>query len=177
MNGTKNIVILQDGGSFRIVINGRANFEYGRDLREELTQKKLVDGNTAHIQVDLSGCSGMDSTFMGILAMLALDARKFSIEVRICDNKQHNINLLEDLGIAKLFKIEQCDEHCACGQEIAVNRTGTDKELATAEAVVDAHQTLMDVDERNKAKFNVVVDMAKQDLEKVKAKKAKEEKP
>jgi anti-anti-sigma regulatory factor len=86
-------------GGFSITVSGRANFDYAVPLRD--LSGKLVPGNW--LQIDLENCEAMDSTFMGVLTMLALKMRKSGLKVKIIGASEVLFKLLQDLGVAKLF--------------------------------------------------------------------------
>ena len=71
-------VTAMDNG-YLIAVSGRANFDYAVPLRE--LAEKLVPGNW--IQFDMEYCETMDSTFMGVLTMLAMKLRKSGSKVMI----------------------------------------------------------------------------------------------
>ena len=70
------IIISNDGGVYFITVNGRATFEHASQLRN--LAKSLESVVFSRICLDLANCGGMDSTFMGILAMLGLRAKKIN---------------------------------------------------------------------------------------------------
>ena len=68
------IIISNDGDAYFITVNGRATFEHASQLRN--LAKSLENTAFSKISLNLANCGGMDSTFMGILAMLGLRAKK-----------------------------------------------------------------------------------------------------
>lgn len=160
-----DILIAQEAGTYRIKIDGRANFEYGPPLRN--LAKNLENENFELISVDLANCTGMDSTFMGILAMLGLRAKKINASMEIVNAGETNEALLKGLGLKNLFSfVERTEE-----KVFNWNKAGKEGEkLEKAETVVDAHDTLMDVTPENVPKFKTVVDFAKKDLKNLKGK-------
>jgi len=95
------VLIARDNGAYHIKVEGRATFECSPPLRN------LANSLDAHdyqsIFIDLSSCVGMDSTFMGILAMIGLKAKKLGSSVRIVNANDSNKNLLNGLGLQKIF--------------------------------------------------------------------------
>ena len=149
------------------MVEGRANFDYGLPLRNFA---KNLEGNFTRIAIDLRACLGMDSTFMGIMAMIGLKAKKKNVQVEILNADENNRYLLEGLGLDKLFKFVNKDTCNICNEKIASD-TKTCSVLNTAETVVDAHKTLMRVDKKNIPKFEKVVEFAQEDVDKLKKKK------
>ena len=64
----EDLTITAMDNGYLIAVSGRANFDYAVPLRE--LAEKLIPGNW--IQFDMEYCETMDSTFMGVLTMLAL---------------------------------------------------------------------------------------------------------
>ena len=107
----------------------------------------------------------MDSTFMGILAMLGLRARKIGAAMNIVNANDLNRSLLYGLGLKKLFNYTQGT--VAASSASAVASSGENSKMESAQTVLDAHKTLMEVDEENKKKFGAVVQMVQQDIDKL----------
>ncbi|MBR7107052.1 MAG: STAS domain-containing protein [Lentisphaeria bacterium] len=150
---------------YLIEVSGRANFDYAVPLRE--LAEKLVPGNW--IQFDMEYCETMDSTFMGVLTMLALKLRKSNSPQIMLINASAQLNkLLRDLGVAKLFKFVSGGENAAAGTGSVVEFSGRNTLLDTAQTVVDAHKTLVEADSSNAEKFNQVIEFAEQDVQRLK---------
>lgn len=150
---------------YRITVSGRATFECAPPLRS--LAKKLETEIFEKIYIDLSKCSWMDSTFMGILAMLGLQAKKINASVFVCNASEQNQGLLCGLGLRKLFQFITDDPD----SRNAIDNIWTDDNGKAADGnartVLEAHQTLMDVDEQNVKKFENVVDMVQKDIDRM----------
>jgi anti-anti-sigma regulatory factor len=121
------------------------------------------------VVVDLEVCTGMDSTFMGTMAGIAMRLAKFPDGVlQVTGANEKNRNSLEDLGLSLLLEIEPKDpvwkDRIAsirnslqeCSLKSAVDRT---------QHVFDAHKRLCDADESNDEKFSTVLDVLEAELE------------
>ena len=160
-----DVLISHNAGIYKIKIEGRANFEYGPPLRN--LAKELEHETFTIISVNLKECCGMDSTFMGILAMIGLRAKKIAAAMEIVNASASNIALLKGLGLSSLFKFVEREEVVSLGDDWdEASEKGSSFE--TAEAVHDAHDTLMDVAPENIPKFKTVVDLAKKDIDRLK---------
>lgn len=164
-----DLLIAHNKGAYTIIVEGRANFDYGLPLRNFA---KNLDNNFTGITIDLRACIGMDSTFMGIMAMIGLKAKKNNVTVEILNADENNRYLLEGLGLDKLFKFADSNTGKACKGRIAPDPQSSSM-LNRAETVVEAHQTLMDVNKNNVPKFEKVVEFAKKDAEALKDKEDK----
>lgn len=160
------VLIASNDGVYSIKVNGRATFECAPPLRS--LAKDLENQTFQKIDVDLCNCSGMDSTFMGILAMLGLRSKKIDAVMTIYNAGDLNKNLLFGLGLKKLFQFADgavsVGEQCGCA--------GTADKVENAQTVLEAHKTLMNVDEENVRKFEKVVDFVQKDLDKLNDKKS-----
>jgi anti-sigma B factor antagonist len=123
--------------------------------------------------VDLGACTGMDSTFMGTLAGLAtrLTALDGGGTLHIAEPGERNRRSLEDLGLDFLMEIDpptaawrgRVDEiraHLGSSPSVA----GVLGQIQRARHVLEAHQTLSDVNEKNAREFGGVVTMLEDDL-------------
>ena len=154
------ITITNKGTDYYVTVGGRATFEDAPQLRS--LAKTLENIPYSSVNVDLAQCTGMDSTFMGILSMLGLNARKIGIPMTVYNAGDANKALLFGLGLKKLFQyrdasMETGDSGWSSGEEVS---RGMD-----ARTVLEAHQTLMDADEQNIKKFEKVVEMVQKDLD------------
>ena len=152
-------------GIYRIRVIGRATFECAPALRSLVGT--LEQETFRQIRIDLSACRWMDSTFMGILAMIGLRAKKISAEAIILNADAQNESLLCGLGLRKVFQFSTEDTgSSASAPDEAVSPAVSDAvpALDNAKTVLAAHETLMDVDEGNVRKFSNVVSMVRQEI-------------
>ena len=154
------ILVAKKLGTFKLKIIGRATFAIGPTLRD-LVQEIEDEENKRGVTIDLTDCTGMDSTFMGILAMLALKVRKEDIKIKIV-NPGHNRELLNGLGLKKLFNYTEEDLQ---GDDWRTTNTHNATLKESAQTVLDAHKILMKADEANVDKFQNVVNMVEKELE------------
>ena len=158
----EDLKITEMNGGYLIKVSGRANFDYAVPLRE--LADKITSGSW--IQFDMEYCETMDSTFMGVLTMLALKSRKCGFQIMLINASAQLNKLLRDLGVAKLFKFISGEENTSVqsGSASEVPVAGSSSLLATAQTVVDAHKTLIEADRSNQAKFSQVIEFAEQDV-------------
>lgn len=154
-----DLIINEGSSKVEIAVFGRANFTYAVPLRE------LADrlNDLADVQMELSGCETMDSTFMGVITMMGLKLFKAGKRMELRNASDHVQKLLRGLGVAKLFNYVT---GAVNAEGIAVSGNATT--LQTAGTVVDAHRTLVEANQDNAAKFDSVIEYAQQDLERLK---------
>ena len=163
-----DLLIAHNKGAYTIMVEGRVSFDNGLPLRNFA---RNLDNKFTQIAIDLRSCIGMDSTFMGIMAMIGLKAKKNNVQVEILNADKNNRYLLEGLGLNKLFKFVNKDSCDICKKQAAPAPKTASNPLNTAKTVVDAHKVLMDVDKKNVRKFEKVVEFAQQDVDTLKDKK------
>ncbi len=155
-----------------IKIAGRANFTSSIDFKTLINE--LMQKGCTYFVLDLSECTLMDSTFLGVLAGFGLKVNapqpsepKRTIELY---NPNARINdLLENLGVLHLFKVEQ---GVVCLPEPTTpmdHATASPTREEVTQNCLEAHRTLMDVHPDNVARFKDVAAFLADDLKKMKA--------
>lgn len=169
------VLISGSNGVYLIKVLGRATFECTPPLRS--LAKTLETETFTKLYIDMKECTGMDSTFMGILAMLGLRSRKISAQMFMLSCSDSNLGLLNGLGLKKLFSFAKESDLppeilkwtlSGAAPEVPPVPVAADADKITnAKTVLEAHQTLMNVDQGNVKKFEKVVDMVQKDIEKM----------
>lgn len=127
-----------------------------------------IERGVTHVVMDLEACTGMDSTFMGTMAGLAMRLVKVPKGVlEVAGANEKNESSLDDLGLCELIDVnpstalwvgkEDCVRESLIEIESLVNH---DK----AHHVLEAHKTLVDADKRNDEKFYAVIDCLESEL-------------
>ena len=145
-------------------INGRATYLNCKPVADFFTAM-LNHGKKNYI-VDFSRCSGMDSTFLGILAglgrdLLSQDPPGQIILARIAGR---NLELVRNVGIHRITRLETDEAplvYEAPAGQLAPSAQDRDEQ---ARMILKAHQNLLDIDESNKAKFQDVISFLKSQL-------------
>lgn len=163
MPNKANVLISRQEDVCEINVEGRATFDCSPPLRH--FADNIASGHFKKIQINLEKCEWMDSTFMGTLATLGLRARSSQTPIEIVNAGAQNMRLLKELGVVKLFTFSDADKAIIDTNNYRRMDTPFDQKTM-AETVLDAHETLMDVDESNVQRFKAVVDMVKKDLNK-----------
>ena len=161
-----SLVICREGSKCGIILSGRVNFETVVPLRDFVNN---IPEDVKDITVELSECLSMDSTCMGVLSMLALLGIKRKIKLKVL-NAGGNRQLLKGLGVEKLFKFEDAEFEPYSDIIYPKLDAGKKDMQTTTETVLEAHEVLMDADSSNPQRFKAVVDMTRQDLDRMKNK-------
>jgi anti-anti-sigma regulatory factor len=145
-------------------IVGRATFKVSRDFRE--FGLRALQGGVRHLILDFSACTFMDSTFMGILTLLAIDSRGHA-EILLVNVSPANRALLAGLGVAKLFRYAEMPRTGnVTWESLCRAAAGSLDPAQVAGTVLDAHQALMDADAGNVPRFRNVVELLKIETDK-----------
>ena len=157
-----DLLISNRGGSYTVTVSGRANFEYAVPLRDLARST----AEFAAFQLDMQNCTAMDSTFMGVLTMLAMKGKKCGVTIKIFNASDVLKKLLRDLGIAKLFEFCDGAVSAADGEKSGIKSDM----LTTAETVEEAHIALADAEPENVERFRDVIEFSHMDVENLKKK-------
>jgi anti-sigma B factor antagonist len=164
-----NLVGTFEGFSW-IRCEGKGSF-LGSPALKRFGEQRIAAGETCLV-VDLGGCSGMDSTFMGTLAGLA--ARLSGVQggsLHVADAGERNRRSLEDLGLNFLMEI---DPPAAVwrGKVDLIRQAlrpqspqGEAGPLQRAEHVLEAHQVLAQANHENARKFATVVSLLEAEVD------------
>jgi anti-anti-sigma regulatory factor len=143
---------------------GRATFACCPALRKFAL--KILDTDIPRIGIDLADCRMMDSTFLGVLAMIAIRGKEKSVAVEIVATNEKADEQLARLGLKQLFTYSTADkvnprwiDLDRISGETGVNKTPMKR------TILEAHETLASVDSKNVAEFKDVIELLKKDLE------------
>ena len=172
MSAPESKMLVLAGEKFACIkVVGRGDFTNSVEfttLIRELRQKGL-----RYFVLDLSECSLLDSTFLGVLAGLGLQIAQGQGDhcdegLELLNPNARIIELLECLGVFQLFKVKQ---GALAPQEQVQTLPHTpvkgNKEEVTR-ACLEAHQTLMNINPANVARFKDVTQFLAEDLKRVK---------
>lgn len=163
-------VAVLDNTAF-IKVPGRANFASSVDLKRLV--RELRQNGYDRFMLDLGECVTMDSTFLGVLAGIALrdiDGKESNpasprVHLDLLNPNPRISDLLENLGVMHLFNILHQPTPCTTMFEPRGNgEPPTREELARN--CLEAHLTLMNINPDNIPKFKDVAEFFAQDLKK-----------
>ncbi|MBP7140569.1 MAG: STAS domain-containing protein [Opitutaceae bacterium] len=148
-----------------IRIEGRASFQNSGCLQDFI--KALLAEGKSRFSIDFNACTGMDSTFLGVLAGVALQVRKLTPpgHLALLRIEGRNLELVRNLGLHRILAIESG----AGGQPPVVapqaipcsNRS----ELENARVALQAHENLVEAEEANRSKFEDVLHFLRQRID------------
>ena len=155
------------GDKILIRVIGRGSFKVSATLKQfiaEVTTKQAVSA----VVLDMAGCIGMDSTFMGVLAGLAGRLKQRGQTLELINLSEKNESLLTTLGVDQVVT-HYTHNH---GHELPVppaqslpTASATKKDLA--ETALQAHETLVELSEENRPRFKRVIEYLKADVDRL----------
>lgn len=138
-------------------IDGRACFQNSAGLRD-FVGEMLARGKCRFV-LDFQACTSMDSTFLGVLAGVAIELRKSAPAgcLVVARAGARNLELMRNLGLHRLLTIEAGEGAVSfrnCDTALESRRRS---EVECARLVLEAHESLIAADESNRAKFQDVL--------------------
>lgn len=118
----------------------------------------LSDKGSRQLAIDLSGCTGMDSTFMGTLVNIRSSYAELGGWMCLVNVSEANRGLLDMLGVSKLMQTRESFPI----EPLKVARLylpPTDDAERRLKLIKKAHERLVEIDERNQAKFGSFLQM------------------
>lgn len=138
-------------------ITGRACFQNSVCLRDFITEM-LQQGKNRFV-FDFLHCTSMDSTFLGVLAGIALDLRKRPGGGSLVLSRMgpRNLELVRNLGLHRLLTVDSGEFPMAFSADAQPLQCRDQSELDHARLVLEAHENLVSADEANRTKFQDVL--------------------
>ncbi|MGO8674319.1 MAG: STAS domain-containing protein [Limisphaerales bacterium] len=158
------------GGHFACVrITGRVNFASGPDFKTLLDE--LRQRGFEHLVLDLSECTLMDSTFLGVLVGFGLKLgatpqAPLCPRLELLNPNARITELLESLGVLQLFSIRDGPLFTPAGVQTAVRAPADASQAELTRACLEAHKTLMQINPDNIPRFKDVAQFLAEDLKK-----------
>jgi anti-anti-sigma regulatory factor len=123
---------------------------------DQLFEQVFADKEIESIVIDLSQADNLDSTTLGLLAKIAIKASVAGLNQPSIISSNSDITLLlESMGFRQYFII--MDQPVTTPEELreVAQLAGSEEHIRTQ--VLDAHRTLMSMNEHNKEAFKSVV--------------------
>ena len=151
-------------GKYFIKIVGSARYTNCGDFGSFVQNDLLQDQSCKDILVDLSDTDFLDSTNLGLLAKIAgFILTKFKHRMTIICPDQSIKNVLLNTGFDQIMLIIENPDEFALELENLPDVSIEDKALA--KLMLDAHKTLMNINDKNLQEYKTVVDILSKELE------------
>jgi len=154
-----------------IRIIGRANFTSSVDFKALVDELRHKGCN--NFLLDLSECVLMDSTFLGVLAGLGLKLSSSNGDqarrgVELFNPGPRIVELLETLGVLHLFRVTQGSFTPPVPTQPVEHTPAEPSKAEVTRTCLEAHQTLMELNPANAAKFKDVAQFLAEGVKKPK---------
>lgn len=153
-----------------IHVEGRGSFKISPPMKKFVHQ--VISTESANrILVDMSDCSGMDSTFMGVLAGLSCHVKNHAgFQFKLINLSDKNQKLLITLGVDRVVDYSLSttgEEQQLMTQQSAGSQAleaDFKNKLDAAKTTLEAHETLVDINPENYDKFKSVLEFLRDDV-------------
>lgn len=153
-----------------IRVEGRGSFRISPPMKQFI--HRVIESKSANrILIDMSDCNGMDSTFMGVLAGLSHYVKdKPGVALKLINLSAKNQKLLATLGVDRIVEYSLSttgDENGLLanpGADLQPLEPGFADKLEAAKTALEAHETLVDINPENFAKFESVLELLQADV-------------
>lgn len=153
-----------------IRVEGRGSFKISPPMKQFIHQ--IISNHSAdNILIEMSNCSGMDSTFMGVVAGIACYVKKQpSVSFELINLSEKNQKLLITLGVDRVVDYSMAATE---GQQQLLNQLEENSQtleadisdkLEAAKTTLEAHETLVDINPENLSKFKSVLEYLQDDV-------------
>lgn len=133
--------------------------------------EERIHAGEKRLVIDLGGCTGMDSTFMGSLAGMAARLTAGGGALEIADIDSRGRQSLEDLGLDCMMAICPPDAPWIGRLDAIRHELAPPRSIAAlpnvrdrAKHVLEAHETLADTSKDNAKRFSGVISILRDDL-------------
>ena len=137
-------------------VHGSATFKLAGSLRDFVNRQ--LEAGRHGVLIDLGQCDTMDSTFVGTLTSLTLACRRSHKGcLKLFNVGPHLRDILATLGLTRILDIvEPADINSSV--EFGEISPAASSKVAVAQLMLDAHETLAELSERNALEFKNVID-------------------
>lgn len=155
------VLVAEHNGAYVLKLVGDVRLTLSSTI-DQCVERMFSSISCQSVIIDLTETEGLDSTTLGMLAKMALFVRK-QLHLRpiaVSDNDSI-IRLLNSMGFEQIMDIQRTREVRAVAdgelQVTALDETTLDEKEAK-EKVLQAHQVLMTLNQKNKEMFKELVD-------------------
>ncbi|MDA3799284.1 MAG: STAS domain-containing protein [Kiritimatiellae bacterium] len=163
------VLVTVDGDTAFLKIEGKGTYVVAPELKTFCFDQ--ISRGICNIILDMNECGTMDSTFMGVMAGVAMRLRDLSEHSFLVINlTQKTKELLEVLGLTNLldcYLVEEVSQELANEDDFdSVEELSIEKDKATtAKVMLKAHRDLVKANENNKSKFKNVINYLSAEVE------------
>lgn len=153
-----------DSDPVAVRVEGKATFQNCGTIKD-FVARMIADGKRNFV-FDFEACTGMDSTFLGVIAGAALQLRKTDPRgsLVLTHLNERNDELVHNLGLNRLLTVDN-GQSVSAADTAFLQHTLVSDEIAAARQVLEAHRNLVSADGDNEAKFRDVIEYCQQQID------------
>ncbi|MBL7076972.1 MAG: STAS domain-containing protein [Kiritimatiellae bacterium] len=137
---------------------GRMTFVEAHPLRKFCV--RMMEQGVKRYILNAQHCTSMDSTFIGVLAMVSLKGKGRGVRVEICGADDQVSGQILGLGLKRIFLFhDRCGRPTGAGT--VLEEVGERGEVR--ETMLEAHETLAEADAENEERFKDVLTYLRED--------------
>ena len=149
------ILVAEHSGAFVLKLIGDVRLSFCTAL-DAFLDRMFAAPNFASVIIDLTEAENIDSTTLGQLVKIAINAqRRFKLHPVLLSTNPDITRVLEAMGFGRVFDIRRERPHNLEELRDLPQVDGT--ETAVRERVIEAHQALMGMNEQNRIQFQDLV--------------------
>ena len=161
--------VLEDDDIAVVRVFGRGSFLNSVPFKR-FADHLQTQGHPRQFLVDLAQCETMDSTFMGVLASVSIAQTKSGREKLLVANANDHVRrLLKTLGLTHLLSIhdgDHADRAISKAEEhLQAPSSGPVSRLDQILHTLEAHKTLVRIDDENELRFQSVIHYLEKSLQ------------
>ena len=158
---TTQYLVASLGDSVIVSIHGRAVYTTCREFGEFLEKIGKTE-SVKRLIIDMKDCDGVDSTVLGLIAGVCCDFKARGAEVVLQRCNERIGEVVNNLGLCYI----PGDAVAARTEQILSDGEASEQGAspATNHTILQAHETLMEANPENVARFKQVVDFMRADL-------------
>jgi anti-anti-sigma factor len=134
-----------------IKAEGHITAQVCTQLKRKMTEQLESDSPITHIYVDLSECTYMDSTFLGLLVGFSRQVSAAGGKLEIQHADEVSLSLFNQMGMDRILSINKIDVPFPQDM-VSMPNVGS----PTADELLSAHEELMSISDDNKERFSTL---------------------
>ncbi|PIP59211.1 MAG: hypothetical protein COX01_04245 [Verrucomicrobia bacterium CG22_combo_CG10-13_8_21_14_all_43_17] len=141
-------------------IKGRASYLNCNPLNDFFDSMRMK--SVQRIIIDFEDCTGMDSTFLGLITGVALEFQEADEEacLALCHLGKRNWDLVHNLGLDKILQVID-NGITNDGKSEELQPVTSNKQVADSKTILKAHENLVIIQGSNESKFQDVITFLK----------------
>ncbi|WDE97992.1 STAS domain-containing protein [Lentisphaera profundi] len=152
-----SITVCIEKDTAHLAVKGRGTFDNSEAIRSFCMM--AIEGVAKKIDINMLECSGMDSTFMGILTMLSRMGSMKSCPVELSNVNEANKKNFTSLGISQILNFTNTSTQQMSMHTLHKPKMSEDEKHKN---ILDAHQELIDANDANRPVFQDIITYLKE---------------